>query len=677
VRGILSELKRRNVFRVAAAYAVIGWILMQVASIVFPALHLPYWTVTFVAVLLLLGFPVALFFAWAYEITPEGIRRETEIDRGLAVDSTARKLDFVVIGLLLVAIGLFATDRFWLRERGEAATAQPTASTAPMIVVLPFENLGRPEDGYFADGITDEISARLARVSGLSVIARTSAMQYKGTSKSVREIASELGVDYLLEGSVRWEHLAGEASRVRITPQLVRTADARQLWADVYEEPLSGVFRLQAEIAERVADALDLAILEPARRALRAEPLVDPEAYDFYLRGKMHELRSSTEEDTVLAQRMYTLAIERDPDFALAHARLSSTHSQMYWFHYDRTEARLMSAKAAADRALQLAPDQPEVRLALGYYYYWGHLDYARALAEFDHARRTMPGSGDVYAAIGAVRRRQGQWPEAIEYARAATRLDPGAPLRHQDISYTYRLVRDYREARRSLERATSLAPEQTELYFELARLHIDEHADTRGARALLGARGHAAGTVVTQWAYHIELWFDVYERNYQGLLDRLATTPWPVLESQHVFRPISLYRAHAYTELGFSDLARRQYDAARTLLESEIRKRPGDARLHAALGIAYAGLGLRDEAVQAGRRGVELLPVERDAWRGNYLVEDLARIYTMVGDHDEAIRLLDMLMSRPGPLSTGQLRLDPVWDPLREHPGFRALVMQ
>ncbi|MBI4161789.1 MAG: tetratricopeptide repeat protein [Acidobacteria bacterium] len=544
-----------------------------------------------------------------------------------------------------------------------------------MIVVLPFENLGRPEDEYFADGISDEITARLARISGLGVIARTSAMQYKGSKKSVRDIGEELGVDYILEGTVRWEHLADAPSRVRVTPKLVRASDATHLWAEVYEEPLAGVFRIQSGIAERVAEATDLTLPEPERRALRAAPTGDLDAYDDYLRGNEYHFRSYRQEDFEIARRMYERAVERDPNFALAHAQLSVTHSLMYWFHHDRSEERLARAKAAVDQALALDPTLPEAHLALGLYYYRGHLDYDRALAEMEIARKGMPGSADVMLALGSVRRRQGRWDQAIEDFRAAVRLDPRSAWMNLNHGETYSLVRDYPEARHYLERATSLTPEWGEAYVGLARVHLAQEGATRRARAVLEGGSRIPSVAGDRMVVHEQLVLDLLDRDFEGLLDRLETVSWTVFYDQYEFQPTALLHAYASAGMGRADLAREHYDSARALLEQEIREHPDDSRLHSALGIAYAGLGLREEAIRAGRRGVELLPIEREAWRGAYRVEELARIQAMVGEHDAAIENLDLLLSRPSQLSVARLRLDPAWDPLRDHPRFKKLL--
>jgi len=272
--------------------------------------------------------------------------------------------------IVLCAIGV----RFILEQ-----PAQPSSQEI-RLVVLPFENLGPAEDGYFAAGITDAITARLAGIRGLGVISPQSAMQYKGREKSSRLIGKELGVDYILEGTVQRERPSDTTSRVRIIPQLIRASDDRHVWADTYDNDMSEVFRVQSDLAERVAQALDVTLLEPERRALASRPTENIEAYEYYLRGNEYSYRSVLENDKRIVIQMYEKAVELDPTFALAYAQLSRAHSGMYWRYYDRSEERLAMAKQAVDKALELDPDLPEAHLALGHYYYQAHLDYERAL---------------------------------------------------------------------------------------------------------------------------------------------------------------------------------------------------------------------------------------------------------------------------------------------------------
>jgi len=312
----------------------------------------------------------------------------------IAVRTKSRRIVMVIgAAIILVMAGIAA----WLVNK------QPTLPVSKEIrlVVLPFENLGSANDEYFAAGITDAITARLAVIRGLAVISRQSAMQYKKTEKTARQIADDLQVDYILEGTVQRERPSDPNSRVRIIPQLIKASNDAHVWAEPYDNDMREVFRVQSDLAERVAQALDITLLEPERQALASRPTENMEAYDYYLRGYDYDHRSDLESDRRIAIRMYERAVELNPKFALADAQRSRTHTVMYWLYYDHTLERLEMAKDAVDRALELEPDLPEAHLALGHYYYQGHLDFDRALEEFAIARRNLPNDSDLLSLIG------------------------------------------------------------------------------------------------------------------------------------------------------------------------------------------------------------------------------------------------------------------------------------
>src|SRR5207247_4060927 len=339
------------------------------------------------------------------------------------------------------AIGIFT------RSPARSGTSHP--SPQRMLVVLPFENLGRPDDEYFADGMTEEVTARLAGLHGLRVIGRTSARQYKKTTKTIPQIGQDLGVDYVLEGSVRWDRPPRGPSRVRVTPQLIRVTDASHVWANVYDAVLADVFAVQSNIARQVAETLDVALLAPEREALAAKPTANLEAYDYYLRGKDYDARSYVEEDAHLAVRMYQRAVQLDPTFAVAWAALAGAHLELSW-DFGQT-GELPKAQAALERAQQLAPELPETRLALGYYYYWGSRDYDHALKHFAWVQERRPNDPEVFTAIGFIRRRQGRWAEAVSDLARATELDPRNHSLFVELGETYRLLHRYSDAERAL----------------------------------------------------------------------------------------------------------------------------------------------------------------------------------------------------------------------------------
>jgi len=578
-----------------------------------------------------------------------------------------RRLPRRLVALAATGAGLAALAlAFGLANRGE----QPAGTRA--IAVLPFQNLGAPEDGYFTDGITEEITGRLAMLPSLGVISRTSANQYRGSGKPLKQIGRELGVDYVLEGSVRWEKSAGKASRVRVTPQLIRVSDDRHLWAGQYDESLEEVFTVQSRIAEQVATALDLALQAPDRAALGARPTEDLRAYDFFLRGNEYFNRPGDPAGLRTAQEMYTRATELDPSFALAFARLARSH--IWQFHIsDRTDARLTMARSAVDSALKLQPDLSEAHLALGQIHYWGELDYERALREFRTAQEGDPGNGDLAWARGLVERRLGHWDQARVDLRRAVDLDPRSLVKSLDIAELHLRLREYAEAERYMKRALELEPDSPAYIYE-AMLIVARDGDLAAAASVLEEGVRRAG------AQAMAFWLPQFD---------IGAALWPRLgsASQAAVKGLTLdpfgtdsggyYLAKARTGRSGGDprAALAYFDSAARVLAGRSHARPDDPTLHASLAFAYAGLGRREDAIREGRLAVELRPASKDTWYGVDMLRNLAVVYATLGEADSAVKQLRTLLSIPSGISVPWLRADPTWDPVRRDPGFRALV--
>jgi len=586
---------------------------------------------------------------------------------GVAAKASSRRIGLVIGATILVVVAGIAA---WLVNR------KPSVLVAKEIrlVVLPFENLGSAEDEYFAAGITDAITARLATIHGLAVISRQSATQYKKREKTTQQIADELQVDYILEGTVQRERPSDPTSRVRIIPQLIKASNDTHVWAQPYDNDMSEVFRMQSDLAEQVAQGLNITLVEHERLSLRSRPTENIEAYDYFLRGNEYVHRGELENDFKIAIQMYERAVELDPKFALAYAQLSWAHALMYWMYYDRTDQRLAMAKKAVDRALQLAPDSPETHLALGRYYYHGYSDWNRALEEFAIARQSQPNNSDLLLFIGAVQRRQGKFEEALANIKRASELDPLSNHLTLELGGMFMFMRNYPEALRYLNRAISLAPDMPDPYVGKATLYLCWEGSTEKARAVVeealkNIRSPGESAIVD-----LLITLDVYEGNYQKALDRLSLKSE---DSDHhfFFIPRAIRCAGIYGYMNENELAKKYYDEGRSILESKIKERPEDARFHSTLGIAYAGLGRKEDAIREGKLAVELLPVNMDTLRGVYRAKDLVQIYVMVGEFDIAMDQIESLLSKPSGLSIPLLRLDPVWAPLREQPRFKKLV--
>ncbi len=590
--------------------------------------------------------------------------------RASAVTISAKSRRMVmIIGAVAISIILFVIALKFIPQK----ETQPSPKEI-RLVVLPFENLGPVDDEYFADGITDAITVRLAGIHGLGVISRQSAMQYKKSKKNAQQIAKELGVDYILEGTVQRERPSDPTSQVRVMPQLIRASDDKHVWAQVYDNDMSDVFRVQSDVAERVAQALDITLLEPELRALASRPTENIEAYEFYLRGNEYYYRSDRENDFRIAVRMYEKAVELDSTFALAYAQLSRVHSDMYWQHYDHSEGRLALAKQAADKALEINPNLPEAHLALGHYYYHGHLDYDRALEEFAIVQKSQPNNSQLIAYVGFVQRRQGKFEQGLTNIKKAAELDPLSNTLATDVGTTFKTLRKYTEAEHYYDRAIWLAPDNDSAYHLKGQLYLVWQGSTEKTRAVLEEGLENTKTTEIADIINLLVTIDVFDGNYREALDRLSLKSEDTDYMNH-FIPNSLRCALIYSYMKRKELAKKYYEDAQSILESKIQERPEDARFHSSLGIAYAGLGRKEDAIQEGKLAVELLPVSKEAMSGPYRVDDLARIYVMVGEFDAAIGHLEFLLSIPSRLSIPLIRLDPAWDPLRDHPRFKMLI--
>jgi serine/threonine protein kinase/Tfp pilus assembly protein PilF len=540
------------------------------------------------------------------------------------------------------------------------------------LVVLPFENLGSDEDEYFADGITDAITARLAGIHGLAIISRQSAIQYKKSEKNLQQIGKELSVDYILEGTVQCEQPSDPNSRVRIIPQLINASEDTHMWTEIYDDNMSEVFRLQSDVAEKVAKALDISLLEPERMGLKTIPTTNTEADDYYLQGIEYHRQGNREDTSRIAIQMYEKAVELDPKFALAYARLAGMHSLMYWLGYDRSEENHQKEKQAIDKALELNPKLPEAHIALGSYHYHRYYDYDRALEQYAIARKLQPSNTNVLSATALVQRRQGKFEQAAANLKRLYDLSPRGRILLIELAYTHEFLRNYPEAEPYRKQAISWYPDWYRSYKGMALLYMRWQGDTKKARAVLEK---ALENGLTENDFIDSLFrLDLYERNYQAALGRLSSKPKDI-RNKWKFISNSLQYAGIYGYMGKKELAEKCYDEARSVLESQIEKQPENVQYHSWLGVAYAGLGRKEDAIREGKLAVEMQPVSKEAIKGTQWVEELARIDVMVGEYDAAIDQLEYLLSIPGPLSIPLLRLDPTWDPLRNHPRFKKLI--
>ncbi len=497
--SLLGELKRRNIFRAVALYAAAAWLLVQVATQVFPFFHAPEWLVRGIIVAAVAGTPLFVAFAWFYEFTPEGLKRQKDVEPDQSIDHlTARKLDRWIIVLLVLIALLMLAQMFGLRrpgnaEAGQTATDTPAANAASApaksIAVLPFENLSKDENNaYFATGMQDEILTRLAGIRDLKVISRTSTAQYASQPPNLKIVAEQLGVANVLEGSVQ---KAGE--QVHINLQLIDARNDSHLWAQSYNRELKDIFAVEGEVAQSVADALKAQLMPAEAERATAVPTHNEAAYQLYLQANAHFNRA-LDQDVLVPRELpqaiplYQRALDADPKFALAAAALGRAHMHLYFYAPDRTEARLTSAKTAIDRALGLQPDLGEGHYALALYFYWGQRDYARATEELHLARQSIANSADVPRMLAAIARRQGHAAEMIAGFQEASLLDPRSSSAIDQLGLGYSALRRYAEADRAFAQAEEVTRDPADERVTRAQSLVLWKGDLAPMRSALGA---------------------------------------------------------------------------------------------------------------------------------------------------------------------------------------------
>ena len=466
-----TELKRRNVYKVAVAYAVVAWLLIQVATQVFPFFEVPNWAVRLVVLLIIIGFPIALVIAWAFELTPEGLKRTEVADAAPAPRSRSRAWVYVVLIAGALSGGLFFLGRFTAQTPRQSEAAPGSTISNKSIAVLPFDNLSRdPDNAYFASGIQDEIITRLAKIADLKVISRTSTQQYQSKPGNLSEIAKQLGVANILEGSVQ-----KAADQVRVNVQLIEVASDSHLWADTYDRKLVDIFAVESEMAKAIADALQAKLTGGEQQALAAKPTNNSEAYDAYLRGLALDARASSPTDSEKVVGFYERSVQLDPTFALAWARLSRANSQVYFGGLDSTPARRDATERALNTAQKLQPNSPETLLAQAYYQYWVRRDYELAKATFGRVRELLPGSSETPAALALIARRQGQWDKSVAYWEQTLALDPRNTQWLGLAAQTYSMLRQFPNALKIYDRLLDIVPNDPDTVASEAKIYQAE----------------------------------------------------------------------------------------------------------------------------------------------------------------------------------------------------------
>ena len=671
--GFFQELQRRKVYRVAAAYVIAAGFIIQIGSAVIPAWELPNWTLRLVIVLLLVGFPVALILAWAYDVTPEGIQATPKVPGGHRRRNVA----------LLVATGAIISIAagFFLLPRASARKIDKS------IAVLPFQNLSaEKENAYFAEGIQNEILTKLATVRDLKVISRTSTAKYQSKPGNLKTVAQELGVSTILEGTVQ---RAGD--KVRVNVQLIDARADAHLWAKSFDRDFKDVLSVESEVAAQIADALKANLSPIESHVLAAARTENTEAYDLFLRGQyeFHQAESSLAADAYdRADAFYQQALARDPNFAEAAAELARNRLSRHWFVAPLAPAGLEEVKSLIDRALALAPNSPEAHFALGLFFYWGHRQYENALAEFNRTLELQPNNADARAYCAWVYRRRGEWERSLADSRQAEELDPRDAGTPTNIGATCFALRLWKDAERAELRALAIDPHNTQAAMFLVLIRLTMTGDVGSARRALndfpevikgipggagGPRGATGagdvGTVIGWPAY-----LDVIERRFT---DAFQAVEKRVVNDDRARLQQLAGRVAIQVLAGEPEAAKSMGEEALPLLEARFRERPDDTFAMAELAWVYLALGRNADALRLSRQAADTISLEKDALAGANFQMGLAQIEARAGAPEEAIKRLRHLLSIPagGAASIVGLKIDPVWDPIRNRPDFQQLL--
>jgi TolB-like protein/Tfp pilus assembly protein PilF len=662
--GFFEELKRRKVYRVAIAYIVAGWALAQGLAQVLPVFEIPNSVIRVVIALLLIGFPVALVLAWMFDITPSGIQRTPSVATQSAPSAHRRRNLIMLAGAGIVisaAVGFFVLPR---------AVAHKIDKS---IAVLPFENLSdEKENAYFADGVQDDILTNLSKIGDLKVISRTSVMGYRSKAPNVREIGKSLGVSTILEGSVR-----RSGNRVRVNVQLIDANTDEHLWANDYDRDLTDVFAIQTDLAQKIASELSAKLSPTEKAQIENKPTQNNEAYMAFMRA--HDIQSSAYEDLEklkAGEQMYEQAIKLDPNFALAYARYSQLESWIV-HSFGRSAARAEKARDLAEQAMKLQPNLPESHLALGFVHYYIENDFEAAAREFEIAQRSLPNDSEVHLSLGAIQRRQGKWQESTASLEKSVELSPNETWPLQNLAFNYQLQRNWDAANKTIDRGLAIDPKAFGLLELKAKFAIAEKGDfSVGAKLLAELDQKSLSPEMQSKIASGRVDFNLAQRKFDEAIRLAEMLPDAGLDTYPgalCGKYIAI--ASAKKALGDEAGAREAFLKAKKSAENDLKKNPDDASAHIRMAGVSAWLGEKDVALAEMKRAQEILPESKDAFEGPEITLGVAEIYTILGDPDRALPILDHLLQIPSSTTVTNLKLSPIWDPLRKDPRFQALI--
>jgi TolB-like protein/Flp pilus assembly protein TadD len=661
---------------------VVAWLLIQIATQVFPFFEIPNWVVRSVVLAMMAGFPIALIIAWAFELTPEGIKRTEDAD-AKGKHSTGRAWIYVAIVGAVLSIAVFILGRYTASRTGSSEGGRPPAAAgsqpAKSIAILPFENLSEEKaNAYFAEGVQDEILTRLSAVRDLKVISRTSTAKYQSKPENLRTVAEELGVSSILEGAVQ---RAGD--KVRVNVQLIDAQTDGHLWAKSYDRELRDVLSVESEVAAEIADALKANLSPNESKVMAAPRTQNTEAYDLFLRGEyeLHRGQSSLAVDAFdRADAFFRQAVAQDPNFVQAAAAFAYARLYRHWFLAPLTPLELEEVKSIIDRALAVAPDSPEAHFALGLFFYWGQRQYDKALAEFNRTLELQPNNPLARQFCGWVYRRQGEWERAISDVRRAEELDPRDPQIPANLGAIYAALRLWKDAEQAELRALAIDPHNVVAADFLARFRLNAAGDIDSARRAFD--GVPEEKRITARSFQGDVAAITGISVYLHVMERRFTDALRAFEAEANNGEIERTRhlaGRAVLQLlaGQAEAAKSTGAEALPLLEARLRERPDDFFATTELAWVYLALGRNADALRLAREAAASIPIEKDAVDGPAFQVGLAQVEARAGASDDAIKRLRLLLAIPAgtDISIARLKIDPVWDPIRNRPDFQQLL--
>src|SRR5213595_465904 len=667
-RHFFAELKRRNVYKVAVTYLVAGWALAQGLAQVLPVFSVPNWVIQLLVGLIVLGFPIALVFAWAFEITPEGLKRTEDVDPTTPHRIHGPWIYIVLVGVA-VSISLFFLGRY------TAPNGITSGDENKSIAVLPFATLSDDRnDAYFADGVQDQILTNLAKVSDLKVISHTSVRQYKtGAERNMREIGRQLGVAYIMEGSVQRAR-----DRLRINAQLIDARTDTHIWAETYDRTAADLFAIQSELAQSIVTQLKAKLSPQQKAEIEERPTQDLDAFELYLQAKaiVDSYINAIDVRAALLQALKSLdeAIQRDPNFVSAYCYAARANDLLFFFDLDPMPDRISLADAAVKAALRLRPDSAEAHFARADYYFRCLRDYDRAQEELAIARPGLPNSTPFFILSGYINRRRNHFADAERDFSTAFALDPRNPNAYNLLADTYVLERRFPEAVHVYDNVLAAGEDVPIVRFRRASCVFSGTCNSGPLREIL-AKGPEMDVAGGQTPARAML--AMIDGNYAEAERVLAASPRQDFQDIDFsfYYPKTWFEAMIARAKGDSARAMAAFRECRAILQQRLAFKPEHARTIAVLAQVDAGLGQKELAIHEAQHAVDLMPITKDIYDGALVLEGMAQVCTWSNEPDRAIDLLQKLVTMPGYTNYARLKLHPMWDPLRGDPRFQEII--